>query len=625
MKLLCIHSDFIEYEAKKKAIKNPEELKKKKDRMEDCLAVFTAVETGDETNPKEAVKLAVAEIEKNLKQVKTKKIMLYPYAHLSSDLGKPTVAVKIMEDMEKAIKKNYTIKRAPFGWYKSFNISCKGHPLSELSSTIIVGEQKTKEVVSKALKDEEKLKSHWYIMDEKGKLHTIDKFNFKDHKKLKTFSHYEKDKDRTASVEPAHIAIMKKLELVDYEPGSDSGNLRFYPKGRLVKKLMEEFVNDKVGAYGGLEVETPIMYDMKHPTLERYLNKFPARQYQIESDKKNYFLRFAACFGQFLIAKDAVISHKNLPLKLYELTRYSFRREQSGELSGLRRLRAFTMPDVHALCANMNQAKEEYKTRLDLCMDVQKGLGFSMDDLEIGLRITKEFYEKNKDLVKHIIKKIGKPILVEMWDDRKFYFILKYEFNFIDSVNKAAALATDQIDVENGERYGILFTDKDSKHKNPIILHCSPSGAIERVMYAMLEKQAEKIQKGETASIPLWLSPTQVRIIPVANNKHLKASMKICDELQKNNLRVDVDDRDETLGKKIRAASMEWTPYIIVVGDKEMKTGKLETRVRGKKDTKVFTKESLAKEIHKLTKGFPYKPLPLPKELSKRPIFSSFK
>ena len=625
MRLLCIHSDFIEYEAKKAAIKTPENITNKKGRMEECLTVFTAVESIDENNPEETVKKATEEIQKNMVNVKTKNVMIYPYAHLSPDLAKIEPAIKILKQLEAKLKaKKLTVKRSPFGWYKSFKISCKGHPLSELSSQIVVAGGEEKETVSKALKAEKKLKSYWYIMDEKGNLNDIDKFNFKKHPKLKIFSHYEKDKDRTASVEPAHIAIMKRLELVDYEPGSDSGNLRFYPKGRFIKKLMEEFVNDSVAAYGGLEVETPIMYDMKHPTLERYLNKFPARQYQIESDKKNFFLRFAACFGQFLIAKDAVISYKNMPLKLYELTRYSFRREQSGELSGLRRLRAFTMPDVHALCAGMEQAKEEYKKRLDLCIDVQTGLGFSMDDLEMGLRITKEFYEENKPLVKYIMNRLKKPILVEMWDERKFYFILKYEFNFIDSVNKAAALATDQIDIENGERYNILYTDKDSKKKHPIILHCSPSGAIERVMYAMLEKQAEKITKGEVPAIPLWLAPTQVRIIPVANNQHLKASLKICEELQKNNIRADVDDREETLGKKIRKASTEWTPYIIVIGDKEIKSGKLETRVRGQEKTKLFTKDQLIKEIQGLTKGFPYKPLPLPTELSKRPIFSSF-
>jgi len=652
MKLLSIHSDFIEFEARKKAIKSAEEIDEKKGRMEECLTVFIAVEKNDEADQDNSVDLASKEIRKNLDQIKTSKIMLYPYAHLSPNLSKPDVAVSVMKKLQAKLKKDdpkLVVSRAPFGWYKSFNISCKGHPLSELSSQIgpilsrNVEEEKAsasvnagktgkssnleeaEEPVSQALKDEAKLKSHWYIMDTNSKLVPVKEFNFSNHKKLKQFSFYETEKDRTSVVEPAHIALMKKLELVDYEPASDSGNFRYYPKGRLVKKLLEEYVTDKVIAYGGLEVETPIMYDMKHPTLERYLNKFPARQYQITSDKRNFFLRFAACFGQFLIAHDAVISYKQLPLRLYEMTRYSFRREQSGELSGIRRLRAFTMPDVHALCADMDQALEEYKVRLDLILDVLKGLDLTMEDFEIGLRITKDFYEKNKGLVEHIIKKIGKPILVEMWDERKFYFVLKYEFNFIDSVNKAAALSIDQVDVENGERYDMKFTDKNNKQKHPIVLHCSPSGAIERVIYALLEKAAEKIKRGEAPSLPLWLSPAQIRVIPVANDKHLDFSIKLAEELTQKGIRVDVDDNENTLGKKIRNAGTEWVPYVLVIGDNEMSGKELKVRVRGEQDQKTFSKDLLVKEIKDKTAGFPFKPLALPMLLSKRPIFSSFK
>ena len=279
------------------------------------------------------------------------------------------------------------------------------------------------------------------------------------------------------------------------------------------KKLIENYVTQRVVEYGGLEVETPIMYDMNHPTLSEYLQRFPARQYQIESDKRNFFLRFSACFGQFLMAHDATISYKDLPLKIYELTRYSFRREQSGELTGLRRLRAFTMPDVHAFTSDLDMAKEEFKVRYDLCLSVLKNIGIENDDIEMALRTTKDFYEKNKDFMIDLVKKLGKPVLLEMWDERIFYFILKYEFNFVDMSDKASALSTDQIDIENGERYDIKFTDKDGKSKHPLILHCSPSGAIERVIYALLEKEAIKMNKGQKPMFPMWLSPTQIRFI----------------------------------------------------------------------------------------------------------------
>jgi len=110
----------------------------------------------------------------------------------------------------------------------------------------------------------------------------------------------------------------------------------------------------------------------------------------------------------------------------------------------------------------------------------------------------------------------GKPALVEMWDERFFYFVLKWEFNFVDSLDKASALSTDQIDIENAERYGITYTDEAGEQRHRLILHCSPSGAIERDVYAMLEKAHMERDKGRAPRLPLWLSPTQVRVIPVS-------------------------------------------------------------------------------------------------------------
>ena len=175
---------------------------------------------------------------------------------------------------------------------------------------------------------------------------------------------------------------MKRLAIADYEPSSDGGNMRYYPKGRLMKSLIETYVTRMIHEYGGIEVETPVMYDSNHPSIHSYFNRFPARQYNIQSDNKQLFLRFAACFGQFLMAKDFQISYKQLPLKLYELTRYSFRREKSGELVGLRRLRAFSMPDCHAFCRDMDQAKEEFVKRFELSLRVIEGLGLSSNLLQ---------------------------------------------------------------------------------------------------------------------------------------------------------------------------------------------------------------------------------------------------
>ena len=623
MKLLLIHSDFIEYEVKNKAIQNPEKTEKKKDRMDEALTVFIAVEKIDEKASSQAVSQVVSEIEKTADQLKTNNIMLYPYAHLSSDLASPKKAQEILVEIEYEVKqKNFNVKRSPFGWYKAFKISCKGHPLSELSRQIIPSGEETE-----SLKQERKLSSYWHILTEDGKLHDIDKFDFIGHENLKKFSFYEKEKSRAVKQEPPHVKLMQKLEIADYEPASDGGNMRFYPKGRFIKKLLEQYVTRRVVEYGGLEVETPIMYDMDHPTLSKYLQRFPARQYQIESDKRKFFLRFAACFGQFLMAHDGTISYKNLPLKLYELTKYSFRREQSGELTGLRRLRAFTMPDVHALTSDLDMAIEEFKVRYNLCLSVLQNIGIENADIEMALRTTKDFYDKNKDLLVSLVKKLGKPVLLEMWDERIFYFILKYEFNFVDMSDKASALSTDQIDIENGERYDIKFTDKDGAQKHPLILHCSPSGAIERVIYALLEKQAIKMSKGEKPMFPFWLSPTQIRFIPVGD-EFIGDCQKYIEEFTKMSefhcVRSDIDDREQSVGRKIRDAEKEWIPIIVVVGDKEKQSKKFNPRFRVESigdSSKSYDLKDLFKLIDSNTKGFPQEPLPLPALLSRRPKF----
>ena len=634
MQLLLIHSDYIEYEVKKSthvAEKIEESLNH--GRLEEALTVFIAVESVDEPNPDDAVKRVVEEINKVAAQVKAERIMLYPYAHLSSDLSSPKVAVSVLKDIEKALSGKYEVMRAPFGWYKAFKISCKGHPLSELSRSIRPGEAKAEpsagapkgeveEVVSEALKAESTAKSYWHILTTDGELHSVDDFDYSEHENLKKFVDYEITKSRAVEKAPPHVELMRRLEIADYEPGSDSGNMRFYPKGRLIKSLLETYILDESAKIGAMEVETPIMYDMNHPTLKKYLDRFPARQYSIESDKRHLFLRFAACFGQFLMNHDMTISYRNLPLKMVELTRYSFRKEQRGELVGLRRLRAFTMPDMHTLCADMDQAISQFSEQYNMCINVLDKIGINIDDYEVAIRFTRDFYEANRDFITNLTKTVDKPVLVEMWDKRFFYFVLKFEFNFVDALAKASALSTVQIDVENAERYDINYIDNDGEAKRPVVLHASASGAIERCIYGLLEKEAMKAEKGAVPMLPVWLSPTQVRVIPIAE-RHIDYAKKVSGQLT---CRVDIDDREDTVNKKVREAGREWIPYVVVIGDREIENGKVNVTIRpesqpNKPKKQEMTPEELNSRIMKEIEGLPYRGLALAEFLSMRPKF----
>ena len=613
MRILQLHCDSIGYEPTKKEIQSAEEVDPKPVSIDEVVVCFTAIEKDDN---EDIAKDAIREVQESMKKIGCSKLLIYPYAHLSSNLASPSTALsllKIMEDSADGLE----VSRAPFGWTKSYNIKVKGHPLAE-SSKVITSDSR-KEHTSTALESESKIKSYWYIMTPDGEMSEFDKFNFSNHKKLEVLAKYESAKKRSVDEPPPHVALMKKLAIADYEHASDQGNMRYFPNGRLIKSQLEQYVTNKVKEYGGYEVETPIMYDSHHPSMESYFNRFPARQYSIDSEGKHLFLRFAACFGQFLMAHDFQMSYKNLPYRLYELTRYSFRREQSGELVGLRRLRAFTMPDCHAFCSDMPQAVEEFRTRFDLSRDVLNGVGIEPDDYEMAIRFTEEFYNENKDLIGEMVKKIGKPVVIEMWKERFFYFVLKWEFNYIDNSGKASALSTDQIDVENGSRYGIEFVDENNTPKNPIILHNSPTGAIERVMYTLLEKAASDSREGRKPQLPLWLAPTQVRIIPL-KDEFLDFSEKLAEKLSSQKIRVDIDDRNDTIGKRIREAEKEWIKYILVIGDREAGSENLSVRERNVSDVKEISFDEFVTEIQSQTDDKPYSSLNVPLLLSKRPV-----
>ncbi len=625
MRLMTVHSDFIEIEPLKQAIKNADEITEKQMKIDEALVCFISIEKKDETaeNIATRVKKEILDI---CKKVQCSRVVVYPLVHLTSNPSSPLFAKKTLNQIYNELKKDIEAYKAPFGWYKAYTLKCKGHPLSELSREFDF-ENKTNEKqdedVSESLKQEDKVNYEHFIIDVQGNITPVSEFNFEKFENLKKLVDYEVKKQRIYAQEPIHVKLMKEQELVDYEPGSDSGNLRWYPKGKLIKKILEEYISRKYHEYGAMEVETPLMYDFEHPALKSYLNRFPARHYTLKSDDKKYFLRFAACFGQFLMSHDFTISYKNLPLKMFEMTRYSFRREQSGELVGLKRLRAFTMPDMHTLCADMESAKEQFKEQYYLSKQILEELNV-FDKTEIAFRVEKKFFEQNIEWYKDYAKRSGKPIFIETYDKMYAYFITKFEFNFIDASNKASALSTVQIDIENSKNYDIVYVDKDGEKKRPLILHASLSGAVERDLYAILEKQGMDMKKGEKAMFPFFLSPTQIRIIPISQD-FLEISKKIADEIEKKDIRVDIDDREESLSKRIRFAQKEWVPFIVVIGEKEAKSMKFSIRKRTKeKDETIEADLNELVEILKKEQGnfMTYK-LTMPRLLSKRPIIYS--
>ncbi len=639
MKVLFIHADYIKIDVKKKAIADADEIKEKNLESKECLVVFTAVEKDDEKNKTEILNKTIDNIKDVYGKVNAKSIVIYPYAHLSSNLSSPKFAKEMLQEIYENLKQqNLDVIKAPFGYYKAFELKCKGHPLSELSREIKV-EEKEEGMKGKEkgiVKEEEKItredvvkdiKSEFFVLTPTGEEYKIDMENLKDNldnykifNKFPTLKKYmlAEELKKVSSVEPPSIKAMVHQELIDYEEASDSGNLRFYPKGALIFDLLSDWAEEiALNRLGAMKIDTPVIYDWSMPDIREQGKSFHERHYMVkvpDNENKEFVLRFAGDFGLFRIMKQTNMSYDQLPIRMYEFSK-SFRYEKKGELSGLRRLRAFHMPDIHSFCKDLEQGWDEYENLYKNYNDLANATGI---EYTVVFRIVKEFYDKYKEHIINLLKYSNKAAFIEVLSSMKHYWAVKHEFQGIDSVGGNCQLSTVQLDVKDAGLYGINFVDTDGKKKGCIICHSS-IGSIERWMFEILESAL----KTEKPMLPLWLSPTQVRIIPVSKES-LNFSDEIAYRIEKSSIRIDVDDRNETLGAKIRKAEREWIPYIVVIGEKEKESGKFS--IRRREDNKNLNLEisELVDEIKSKTANMPFRKLNLPKKLSKRPIFVGY-
>jgi threonyl-tRNA synthetase len=616
MRLLFIHSDHLEFEAREKA--GPDDLAETEGvpmegRMEECVTAFISVESDDEADVDGVVENALAELRDVTDQLNTRNVVLYPYAHLSDDLAGPDAAKEVMRDLETAlVEADYEVLRAPFGWYKSFEVACKGHPLSELSRHVAAHRDEDDD---EAEADLDREPSDWRVMHPDGSTTgaVAGKADVSDD--MRAFIEDEVEGIvASPGEEPPHIEIMREKELVGYDELSDVGNLRFYPRGKLIRDALMDYVNDLVVEYGGMPVETPIMYDLGARSIKEHAGKFGERQYRFESGDRRMMLRFAACFGQFSIMRDMHISVNDLPLRIYEMSTYSFRREQKGEVAGLKRLRSFTMPDMHTATRDMDQAREELMKQAKLALQTSEDLDINY---EPAIRMTRGFYEDNEDWVREVVADLGKPALLEIIPERHHYWSAKIDFAAIDGLGRPIENPTVQIDVESAERFDIQYTDGTDQH-HPPILHYSPSGGIERVMAALLEQTATM----ETPRLPTWLSPTQVRFIPVNPDAHLEYCDDLAARLEAADVRVDVDDRDESVGKRIAGAETDWVPYYVVVGGDEIAGDELGVNVRATGEERDMSFEDLRATVLDDVGDLPQRARYLPRHVSDHPTFT---
>ncbi|MFX0099208.1 MAG: threonine--tRNA ligase [Candidatus Hodarchaeota archaeon] len=682
MKMLLIHSQDIEVQKMLVATASPQEFKDDKISLSGLILVcFISVEDQDtfdinliSTQAANVIREAIDLIEgfpaklreeneaieehnkkvdesgkgkkKELKKLilgeemyKVDQVIVYPWAHLSKFLNKDKEAkevfprtAEILESM--GIKATYS----PFGWYKGFSIKCLGHEVAEMHRDIklaIVPEEHIETSVLKIISPEKKIFDVSY--NNKGKAILPDEIQGPEYKDLRDFFHSETSKEKRKDIgkQPAHIEYMQKFELVDFDDNTDKGNFRWYTKGMIIKNLIRDINIDKCIDYGAVMVETPIMYTVTNKRLTAQTARFPARTYWVISGDNRYLLRFAGDFLQFSLFADINLTEKHLPLRLYEYEQYDFRREQAGELAGIQRLRAFTMPDLHTLCKDLGSSIEEFRRQHTLTKELMDS--FNLESYII-YRTTIPFFEKNKDWIMDLIARENKYALLELWEERYYYFVLKFERAILSEANKSSTLATIQIDVESSlesiesggksyQKYNITYKDSNDELKHPIILHTSPSGGVERVLWGMLEQNL-RYKGTKVTGFPLWISPIQVRVIPISEKEEGHCE-KIMNDLNGFGFRADMDDRNHKVGKKIRTAEVEWIPYTIVIGQKEIESKTFSVRKRligqeieGKNSAEIIegvTAKDFIKMLKEETRGYPQHKLPIPfRKLSTR-------
>jgi len=608
LRILQLHSDFIEYKPIKKEVAMAEEAEKKSTRLNELVVLFTCVEQGDND---EVAKKAIDEVKDSLKILKANRILIYPYAHLSTKLARPAEALGILRAMEKHAK-DLALEtfRSPFGWNKQFTISIKGHPLAEQSKII---------EPAKEAKEEKKVKwktpkPEYLILTTNGKTVDPKEYGFRgEEEDVKTLVEKEVFKKEAPGGQPRIIEVLKRFGF-EWEPCSDSGHMRYGPKAALMVDLAGDYAWQSVNELGipSFSIKGTNLFNLNVPAIKEHAGLFGERLYTIRVDNDEFILTYAACFQQFTMLKDWMVSYKQIPFGMFEIAD-SYRLEQSGETLLGFRLRRFYMPDYHVFCRDLEQAK-------DMTLKVHRKIHEKVRELGnhyISLyNLTKSFFEKNREFMRKLVEVDNKPALLHFVPEGKYYWVINVEYHITDELKRSREIATVQIDMGNAKRFGINYINEKMEKSYPPILHTAVLGGIERYLYTVFDAALKKT----VPSLPLWLSPTQVRVIPISD-KFTKDATKMAKEMETQRIRVDIDDRSITMQRKVREAEMEWITYIIVFGQKEMDSGILAVRDRDLKTIRMMRPQQLMNEIAEKAAEKPYRPLTLPKELSKHPQF----
>lgn len=393
-----------------------------------------------------------------------------------------------------------------------------------------------------------------------------------------------------------HRKIGKELELFTFSEKVGQGLPMWLPKGAMLRQRLEEFLQKAQLEIGYLPVITPHIGNINLYKTSGHYEKYGADSFQAiktPHEGEEFFLKPMNCPHHCEIYKTSPKSYKDLPVRYAEFGTV-YRYEQAGELHGLTRVRGFTQDDAHLFC-RPDQVLEEFKKVIDLVLYVFNALGFKDYTAQISLRDkeNKTKYigsDENWEIAENAIRQAAAEkglTTTEVTGEAAFYGP-KLDFMVKDALGRSWQLGTVQVDYNLPERFELEYTDSDNTKKRPVMIHRAPFGSMERFVAVLLEHCAGRL--------PLWLVPTQVKILPISD-KYQEYATQVLDKLKNAAIRAEIDERQEKIGKKIRDTELQKIPYMLVLGEKEMNEGLVSVRKHGTGDEGIKTVQEFIDSI----------------------------
>jgi threonyl-tRNA synthetase len=538
MKILQMHVDFIEYTPVKKEIRAAEEITPETVKEADIVVLFTAFERGDDPG---LVSKAV------LAKLGTRRIMLYPFAHLSQDLAPPGEALALLLAMEEDAKAaGLDVHRAPFGWTKALQVKVKGHPLAEMSRSYTnqAAQQGPRAKPRRELSDSEALARM-------------------------------KRSDYANLPETDHRIIGERLDLFSFQEVSP-GMVYLHEKGLRLRNTLVDFLRGELARGGYKEVATPSLANTALWQVSGHSAHYKDNMFLTSLGDEELGMKPMNCPSHFLIYKTRKWSFRELPVR-YATFDPLYRNELSGVASGLFRVKILSQDDAHIICME-EQAEAELGKLLDLMEKVYGIFGLKYK-IKISTRPddsmgTDEEWKRATDTLIRAVK--SKRWDYEIKDKEGNFYSPKIDVDIRDSLGREWQCGTFQLDLQMPKRFKLAYTGTDGKEHTPVVLHRTILGSLERFMGIMLEHY-----KG---ALPVWLSPVQARVIPLSD-ENLPYARKVLEALWAGGVKAEGDFDSGTMGAKIREAQLQKIPYMLVVGKKEEDSGGVAVRARSGEQT----------------------------------------